>query len=193
MWREQMPGLQLYQTELDELELVKAAIDEGCWLVPDTHYNVPEPDKLSTMEEFQNARIDQRHFFILNEVFTQSPISMREISKRDEHFYYVSPNVGGPSLEYLGGGISIDGATGEKRIGPGFLEFSRDYWVADLSRKKPSPPELEEMYKRIARAVKVQSTRIKPGKGVFWLGNDARMQLEKGARLIGYESWSFST
>jgi hypothetical protein len=185
-----MPGLQLYQTELDELELVKAAIDEGCWLVPDSHYKVHEPDRLFTMEEFRDARLEQRHFFILNEVFIQSPISMREISKLDEHYYYVSPNVGGPSLEFLGGGISVDDRTGEKLIGSGFLEFSREYWVDDLSRKKPSPPELEEMYKRLARVVKVQSTRIKPGKGVFWLGNDARMQLEKGARLVGYESWS---
>jgi hypothetical protein len=89
----------------------------------------------------------------------------------------------------LGGGLFVDDATGEKRIRSGFLEFSRDYWAANLSRKKPAPPELEEMFKLLSRVVKKRSTRIKPGKGVFWLGDDARLQLANGARLVGYESW----
>lgn len=188
-----MPGLQLYQTEPDELELVGAALEAGCWLVPASHYETTEFDKLFTIEAYMQARIRERKFFILGSEFTLEKLSMESFSKEGKTLFYIVTSSGGPFLEFLGGGLFVDDATGEKRIRPGFLEFARDYWAADLSRKRPSPPELEEMYKWLARAVKTKSTRIKPGKGVFWLGNDAKTQLENGARLVGYESWSLST
>jgi hypothetical protein len=154
-----MRTLQLYQTEADELELVKAAFAEDCWLVPDSHYRAPE-------------------------------VLMRGFSKQNESLYYVSPNEGGPFLEFLGGGVfAVDGVMKEQRIRPGFLECPRDYWDPAASQKRLSPPELAETFNRIVDAVKARSTRIKPGKTVFWLGADAKLKLQRGARLVGYETW----
>ena len=185
-----MRTLQLYQTEADELELVKAAFAEDCWLVPDSHYRAPEVLKLFNLEEFKHARIEQRHFFIMNETFLKSPLSMRGFSKQNESLYYVSPNEGGPFLEFLGGGVfAVDGVMKEQRIRPGFLECPRDYWDPAASQKRLSPPELAETFNRIVDAVKARSTRIKPGKTVFWLGADAKLKLQRGARLVGYETW----
>jgi len=185
-----VPGLQLYQTESDELELVKVAFEEGCWLVPDSHYETTDVDKLFTVEEYMQTRASERHFFILGKAFSLEQLIMDSFTKDGKTLFYIVPSSGGPFLEYLGGGMFVDDATGEKRIRSGFLEFSRDYWAVDLSRKKSSPPELELTYKRLAQSVKAQSTRIKPGKGIFWLGNDAKMQLKSGARLVGFESWA---
>jgi len=185
-----MPGLQLYQTEADELVLVRAALEEGCWLVPDSSYDAPEAQRLLTAEEYQRVRTKERHFFILSESFVRAPLSMRKITKVGRDVFSISATEGGPFLEFLGGGLFVDDSTEEGRIRPGFLEFSRHYWAAGLSFRYDSPGELEQIFKRLARVVKANSLRIKPGKSAFWLGNDARVQMARGARLVGYEQWS---
>ncbi|MGD0631016.1 MAG: hypothetical protein ABR987_16940 [Terracidiphilus sp.] len=188
-----MPGLQLYQTEADELVLVKAALDQGCWLVPDLNYETDEVQRFRSTEEYQHFRTEERHFFVLSEAFVRAPLSLRKITKADRILFYVSPSEGGPFLEFLGGGSFVDDSTGGRRIRPGFFTFSRRYWAADLSRTYDSPVELEEMFKRLTRVVKASSTRIKPGKSAFWLGNDARAQMADGVRLVCYESWSLDS
>lgn len=185
-----MPGLQLYQTEVDELLLIRAAFEEGCCLVPDVHSKVPEARRLIDVEEFREERGQTRHFYILTNSMVHSPLSIRKVKKEDDYFYYVSPGVGTPSLEFLGGGLYSGTESGTRLIRSGFLEFSREYWSADLSAKLPSPPELESLFLRLSRAIKTHGSRIKPGKTVFWLGDDAKSQLDGGARLVGYESWS---
>jgi hypothetical protein len=137
--------------------------------------------------------MEERHFFVLNEAFVRAPLSLRKITKADKSLFYVSPSEGGPFLEFLGGGAFADDSTGGRRIRPGFLTFSRRYWAADLSRTCDSPVELEEMFKRLTRVVKANSTRIKPGKSAYWLGNDARAQLADGVRLVCYEDWSLDS
>jgi hypothetical protein len=187
-----MPGLQLYQSELDELALVKAAFDEGCWLVPGCHYKTPQVKELRTIEEFSRARLAERHFFILSDSFVRLPLSLTKIIKQNEPVYFISSSEGGPFLEFLGGGIFVDDATQERRIRSGFFEFSRNYWATDLSKRFQSPPELEAIFKRLAGTIKKTSIRIKPGKSVFWLGNDAKTELQRGANLVGYEAWSIA-
>ena len=185
-----MPGLQLYQTEADELVLVRAALEQGCWLVPDLNYETPEAQRLLTAEEYQHLRTKERHFFILSESFVRAPLLMRQITKAGRNAFYISPSEGGPFLEFLGGGVFVDDSTGEGRIRSGFLDFSRHYWAADLSFRYDSPIELEQIFKRLARVVKANSLRVKPGRSAFWLGNEARAQLASGARLVGFEQWS---
>ena len=185
-----MPGIQLYQTEADELTLIEAALEEGCWLVPDLNYEAADARRLTTIEEYRRVRIEERHFFISSERIMQAPLSMRQITKAGKNIFYVSPSEGGPFLEFLGGGCFVDDSIGERRIRPGFLTFSRYYWAADLSCRYESPPELEQMFKRLARVVKANSARIKPSKSAFWLGNDARAQMASGAKLVCYEQWS---
>jgi hypothetical protein len=185
-----MPGLQLYQTEADELVLVRAALEQGCWLVPDLSYDAPVAQRLLTVEEYQHVRTKERHFFILSESFVRAPLSMHKITKAGRDVFYISPSEGGPFLEFLGGGVFVDDSTGEGRIRSGFLEFSRHYWAADLSFRYDSPIELEQIFKKLARVVKANSFRIKPRRSAFWLGNDASAQMAFGARLVGYEQWS---
>lgn len=184
-----MRELDLYQVEEDERLLVSRAFEGSCIFVPDVHYKVPEAYYLRTLEAFQNARAGTRHFYILKEPYSKSPFSMREVSKEGEVFYYASPGVGTPSLEFLAGGL-FEEKPGTPLIRPGFLAFSREYWSLDLSQKLSSPRELEILFDELCRVVKASSSRVKPGKKVFWLGDNARVALESGARLVGYESWS---
>lgn len=184
-----MPGIQLYQTEVDELVLVRAAFERGCCLVPDLHLRSPEVQRLFNLEEFQNARLITRHFYIFGSSLAPHSLSIRPVEKENEIFYYVSSGVGTPSLEFLGGGIHVEPGTNRRLIRSGFLEFSREYWSEDLSRKLPSPPELEAHFLELSKVIKAHSLRIKPGKSVFWFGEDAKEQLQTGTKLVGYESW----
>jgi hypothetical protein len=109
-----MPQLSLYQTEEDELNVVNAAFEAGCWIVPDLDYEAPEAQVLKTGESFKQARRDERHFFILHKRFMRSPLHMRQILKHGRNVFYVSPSEGGPFLEFLGGGIIEDNESEEE-------------------------------------------------------------------------------
>ena len=46
------------------------------------------------------------------------------------------------------------------------------------------------MFKKLAKVVRATSTRIKPDKAVYWLGNKAKAELLSGAKLGLHEKWS---
>jgi hypothetical protein len=186
-----MPQINLYQTEVDELEFMKGALKEGCKIVPDCNYATPEIQILNTLEEFQCSRLSERHFFILHERFIRLPLQLRPISKDGKTVYYISPSQGGPFVEFLGGGIFEDEKTQTWRIRSGFLAHPSNYWDANITKRQASPPELMEIYKRLAEAIRATSTRIKPDRSVYWLGNDAQAQLLRGAKLGLHEDWFF--
>jgi len=62
-----MPSVQLYQSELDEVELIRTALAEGCCIVPDYDYESPEEKRLSTLKDFLGARTKVRQFFFTSE------------------------------------------------------------------------------------------------------------------------------
>jgi len=186
-----MPQINLYQTEQDELGVVKAAFSEGSTIVPDRNYSASEAIALDTIEAFKHARVHDRHFFILNKRFSRLPIHFRKILKDGKPVYYISPSQGGPFLEFMGGGVITDDA-GTRRIRSGFLACPSGYWNAEITRKEGSPPELAESFKRLSKAIRTTSTRIRPDQSVYWLGGDAKAQLEGGAKLGLHENFSFS-
>jgi len=185
-----MPELQLYQTELDELKLVKAAFTEGCWMVPDSNYQTPEAISLRTVEQYLASRKNERHFFILNKLFSRLPFQMRKISKDGKIVYYISPSQGGPFLEFMGGGVIQDEKTRIRYIRSGFLAYSSGYWNADITRKEAAPSELVETYKRLGKFIRSTSVRIKPDVSVYWLGDDAIAEVERGTELGLHRGWS---
>jgi hypothetical protein len=185
-----MAGVQLYQTEEDELPLIEAAISDGCWLVPDLQYKSPHVESLRTVEEFLAVRKEERHFFILHQSFLRLPLSLRSFEKAGEKVFYVSPTEGGPFLEFLCGGLFKDEPTGRSLIRPGFLEYRTGYWDHAITRREASPPELVDSFKKLAKMLRSNSTRIKPGKSAFWLGRVAKERLGAGAQLVGLENWT---
>jgi hypothetical protein len=186
-----MRELNLYQTEKDELHLIKAAIAAGCKLVADSNFETPEAPVISTVAAFQTSRAEQRHFFILHESFQRLPITFRQVAKNGKQLYYVSPSQGGPFLEFLGGGIFVNDKTGTKYVRSGFLAYRPEYWDEGLAKKWPAPPELSETYGKLSKVIRVKSTQIKPDKTVYWLGDDAKAQLLNGVKLALHDQWSF--
>ena len=184
-----MPGIQLYQTNVDDSLLIQAALECGCWLVPDVEFTTAESSRLQTLDSFQAALQMTRHYYILNEAICNGPIPLRRVVKGGTPIYYVSPGVGTPAIEFLAGGLYRDPTAEAWRIRSGFLEFSSAYWTVDHAHKVPSPPPVKALYQRLASGIKKRSSKIKPGKATFWLGSDALNQVQSGARLVGYEAW----
>jgi len=187
-----MRELNLYQTEEDELELVKAALAEGCRMVPDSNYETPTVPTIDTVEAFRLCRLNERHFFILHERFQRLPITLRQISKDGKLRYYISPSQGGPFLEFMGGDIFVNEETGVKHIRSGFLAYRPEYWDEGLTKKEKAPSGLAETYRQLAKVIRATSTRIKPDKTVYWLGDHAKAQLLNGVKLGLHEQWSLS-
>jgi hypothetical protein len=62
-----MPELSLYQTEKDELQIVEAALREGCKLIPDIDYPTTEYDllgRLKTIRTFDPGLASSSSFLI---------------------------------------------------------------------------------------------------------------------------------
>jgi hypothetical protein len=184
-----MPGIQLFQTAIDDSLFIQAALECGCWLVPDIEFTSAEASRLQTLGDFQAALRMTRHFYILNESICNGPIVLRAVVKEGTPIHYVSAAVGTPSIEFLAGGLFRDPTTEAQRIRSGFLEFSSTFWTQDQTHKLPSPPPVKALYERLASGIKKRSSKIKPGKSTFWLGSDALNHLHSGARLVGYEKW----
>jgi hypothetical protein len=185
-----MRELNLYQTEEDELQLVRAALSAGCRILPDSNYEVPKVLVIDNIAAFQQSRLTQRHFFILHESFQRLPVALRQIVKDGKLVYYISPSQGGPFLEFLGGGIFLNTETGTKCIRSGFLAYRSEYWDEGLTLKQPAPPELTDVYELLSKVIRATSTRIKPDNKIYWLGDYAKDQLLKGAKLGLHEQWS---
>jgi len=179
--------LGLYLTENDELPLVTAALQAGCKLIPDLHYPSPRYDSLTALENYKLFRARTRQFFLLSEKYSKCPLEVRRVEKDDKLFYYIGGS-GGPTIAFLGGGLFYEDAS--KFIRPGFISYSSLYEnTTKKTLEKPSP-ELVKIYEALVKSVKKYATRIKPGKRVYWLGPDARKEIENGAKLVGYEKLS---
>jgi hypothetical protein len=179
--------LDLYLTENDELPLVAAAFQAGCKLIPDLHYASARYDSLNALEDYKLFRTRTRQFFLLSEKYSKCPLEMRLIEKEDKSVYYIGGR-GGPTIAFLGGGLFNEDAS--KFIRPGFISYSPRYEnTAKKTMEKP-PAELIETYQALVKSIKKFTARIKPGNRVYWLGPDARKEVENGAKLVGYEKLS---
>jgi len=100
--------------------------------IPDLNYETGEVQRLETTEEYKHARMEERHFFVLNEAFVRAPLSLRKITKADKSLFYVRQARAGVS-RILGGGalLMIPREDGDSARFP--YVFPR-YWAADLSR-----------------------------------------------------------
>jgi hypothetical protein len=100
--------------------------------------------------------------------------------------YYIFPRSGGPSIQFLGGGVFEE--AGLSFIRPGSISHYPTYWVGRNTAKAPTA--LVKTYNVLVKSVKESSKRIKPGKCVYWLGQGAEQALRQGAKLVGHQKLS---
>ena len=113
---------------------------------------------------------------------------MDSIEKPGGTVYFVRQRVGGPTIDFMGGGLFDE--SGSRFIRPGYLAYHSTYWNSKKRRMEKAPAELVTTYQALVKAIRKSATRIKPGKRVYWLGDDAKRQLLTGVKLVGYEKYT---
>jgi hypothetical protein len=185
-----MPEMTLFLTEHDEDMIIEFALSRGCWLVPDVDYPSPRHVPITSIKEYKEYRARTRLFLLMSNEYFRSPVEMRRIRKNDKTVYYVSQRSGGPSIQFLGGGVFEEKAV--KFIRPGFLSYYPTFWNTTEQVTERPPASLVATYRLLQTHVKKSALRGKGTFSVFWLGPESTRLVECGAKLVGFEAFSLS-
>ena len=186
-----MAQVNLLQTLDDEIRLVEFGLSIGLGIVPDLQYSSPKYEILGNIKDYIKFREKARKFFLISEKFVRFPLDVRRLRKSSgETIYYIMSMFGGPAITFLGGGIVEEDGT--KFIVEGDLSYYPTYYVnREAHRETHKPPaELIKIYKSLVGNLKKSSLRIKPGKGVFWIGAEAEKAIRNGAKLHAFSNMS---
>ena len=167
-----MADMNLFMTDEDERRAIAFALQNSCFLVPDLDYDSPKYEMITSVVEYDRYRSRTRHFFLLSDRFFRCPLELRTIQKNGKAVCYISQRRGGPSIQFLGGGLFEN--SGEKFVRPGDLSYYPSYWNTLESRNEKPSLELIETYKSLQEHIKKTSIRKKLGRSVFWLGEGRR-------------------
>jgi hypothetical protein len=127
-------------------------------------------------------------FFIVKEDLMESPLQFREVTTPEKHFYYISPRVGGPSLQFYWGGAPKQ--SDKPQLAASMLSYYP--WYEDSVtgvHKKPSKAFIE-MYSICAKKIRSSRRRIKPGVRAYWISPQVEQLVRAGTSLIGLEKFS---
>lgn len=183
-----MAELTLYLTENDELPIVALAMEMGCRLIPDLNYPVPQYDSVTTIESYRLYRDRTRLFLLVSDRFYLSPLEMRSIKKDGKTIYYLSQRSGGPTIQFLGGGVFEE--HGSKFVRPGDIGYHSTYQSTTSSTIEKPPPELVDTYKGLQKLIRRSFSHSKPAKVSLWVGPEAVDAVKHGAKLVGFEKYT---
>jgi hypothetical protein len=90
-----MPEIEFFALEEEILEVAGWLLDRRCVLVPDLHYESKAFARLTKLPEVRDVGNSTPHFFVIQDELLESPLSMREVTAADKHFFYIDPQTGG--------------------------------------------------------------------------------------------------
>jgi hypothetical protein len=186
-----MPDITLYLTEDDEMRFVRFVLQEGAWLVPDSDYEEPSAIRIHSLREYAlHRRKLIRKFFIQKEEFVRSSFEFRKIIKNGRPIFYIGQRKGGPNIDFSAGGIFEK--EGFKYIRPGECGYYPTYWNTLLSKNQAVPAELRAFYSQVKRFLLQDSSRLLMTKAKIWVLPFARLAMQNGAKLVGFENHTIS-
>jgi|ERR1017187_2395710 hypothetical protein len=180
-----MAEIEFFAIEEEIIELVRWLLDRQCELVPDCHYESSRVNRMTKEPAIRSLAESTPHFFVIREDWVESPLSVREVTTTDKHFFYIDPRTGGPTLQfYWGRQFETDA---RKHLSATWLSSYR--WYEDSvshARKKP-PKALAGLYSEFAKTVRGSRTRIKPGRRAYWISPHVAELVRAGMILVGLE------
>jgi hypothetical protein len=180
-----MAEIEFFAIEEEIVELVRWLLDRHCELVPDCHYESSSAARITELLEIQRLAESTPHFFVIRQDLVESPLSLREVTTADRHFFYIDPRTGGPTLQFYWGRQFER----EERQHLSATWLSSYSWYEDSlsgERKKP-PSALLALYSEFAKAVRAGRRKIKPGKRDFWVSPHVEDLVRAGIVLVGLE------
>ena len=178
-----MPELGFILTTEEEEGVIRSALRNGAWLVPDIGHETSEPLQIKTYEEYERCRKSTRLFFIIHSSFYKVPLEMRETVREGQHVFVVMQRNGGPVIEYLSSVEFSEG--GQANINPGFLAHHKTFWNPKAQENQAVPTTLLELYRELCAEAKNVARREKVGVRVYWIGRAVRQLIEAGKLHLG--------
>ena len=178
-----MAELGLILSKNEESRLVERALHAGCWLLPDVHYEAPQPTRISKIEEFDQWRKSTGLFFIQHPSFVKTPVEMTEIEKDGKKVFFIMQRNGGPTIDFMTAAEFEEG--GRAKINPGFLAHHKSFWNSSTQRNEDMPPELLSLFRELSAEAKQMARRERVGVRTYWIGTVIQKQLGAGALHLG--------
>lgn len=183
-----MAEIELFATQEEIVDLVKWLVDRKCKFIPDLKYETSSLDRIADPQILQNLAQSVSQFYVVRDDLIESPLEVREVNRNDEHFFYVNPRTGGPTLAFWWGRQFERDA----RLHLSGTELSYYPWYENsISRIREKPSKaFREMYSEFAKASRQSRRMIKPGKREFWISPNIETLVEAGAILVGLETYT---
>lgn len=180
-----MAEIEFFAVEEEIVKVVSWLLDQRCILVPDMHYNSPAMARLTHLSEIRQVAVSTPHFFVIREDLLESPLSVREVTTTDKHFFYVDPRTGGPSLQfYWGRHVEKEG---RQHLSASWLSYYNWYEDSVTGERKKVSKALLDIYSGCGNVIRAKRRKIKPGKREFWISQTVEQLVHSGTILVGLE------
>jgi hypothetical protein len=182
-----MPDITIYMTEDDEERFIRFVFEKHAWLIPDMNYAEPRAVKIESIKSYKESRNKLiRKFYIQRQDFTTSPLNFRSITKDGVLFHYISQRQGGPNIDFSGGGIFEE--AGLRYIRPGECGYYPTYRDTIFDKNRTASPALRIFYAQLKNFLLAGSKRLLNTKSRPWVLPSAILNMQKGAKLVGFEN-----
>jgi len=125
---------------------------------------------------------------VISEDHLESPLSAREVTTADEHFFYVDPRTGGPSLQFYWGRCVEKGA--RQHLSTSWLSYYSWYEDSVTGERKKVSKALLDTYFGCGEMIRAKYRKIQPGKRKFWISPTVENLVRSGTILVGLEGMS---
>jgi hypothetical protein len=170
------------------MDLVGWLLDQGCEFIPDLHYDSNSFQNIADLTAIQELAESVALFHVVRPDFIESPILPREVETTDKHFFYISPRVGGPTLQFYRGRQFEK--EGNLHLSCTFLSFYPWYENSLTGAHEKPPQALRDLYAEFAKTVGKSRRKIKPGQRANWISPTAERLVRSGSILVGLEDLS---
>jgi hypothetical protein len=180
-----MAEIEFFAVEEEIVEVVSWLLDQRCTLIPDMHYDSTTIARLTQLSEIRQVGVSTPHFFVIREDLLESPLSMREVTTTDKHFFYIDPRTGGPSLQlYWGRHVEKEG---RQHLSASWLSYYNWYEDSVTGERKKVSKALLDIYFDCGKIIRAKCRKIQPGKREFWISQTVEELVRSGTILVGLE------
>ena len=166
------------ETEL----LIEFIFSTGSKIVYDLDYDTPQKLRANNLLEFKRINKRSGLFFIENDLFSNEPLSFKNIQKNGEEKFYIEQRKGGPTLElfltqpYFKQTIEF--------IGHGFISYY-SYYISSINSKEHLKVSNEQkiLFKKITDYLRSRSQMVSGKNRKYFISHSVIEKINTGAQL----------
>ena len=181
-----MPEVSLFLDREDERSLVQFIFAQGGRLVSDLQSSL-EYEAIREWDAFASVRNEQRLFFVLFDLYDESPLRLRMVmGGHDAGKYYVMQRVGGPVINLL---TSVQYRKDDVDwVSGGGLSYYPTYENTITGEMEQAPDALVKQYNSIVSHLKKMSKSITGQSGrKYLIGPHTYQLIEDGEMKLGVQ------